>query len=155
MPTYKFTPAATDKKREFFFDKKRILPTEEFETAIYLSSDFLTANKLTFVKDDPYISPVIVSTGKITASIDLTIPDSNWSFDLIVAADSGVTLELGFNGDTTSTNKIYIVGGYTTVIRNLSGRAIRIINATLSGSGSYCLSCVRNENGVYQDNLGI
>lgn len=153
MPTYKLKADAI--KDHIVINKTVYYRNQNFSKNFYYSQKSIEELELEFVSDTPYCSPIIVSTGVTTGNKTLTVPDSNWRFDIHAVTDPSVTLTIGFNGDTTTTNMIYVSAESNNIIlRNVSGRAIYNINITASGSGNYCVYCSRLEDSRLIDTSG-
>jgi hypothetical protein len=156
MPTYKYTRNASNGAPEYIhLLGKTLYNGDTIATNCYLDSDILGSfDSLALTADTPYISPIVVTTGAVTAGTTLVVPDVHWNFDIHVNTGAGVGVKVTFNGDTS--NVIYVAPASNTIIaRSVSGRAIRTITITLDGSGTYSLYCIRIEQAAYSDNYGI
>lgn len=126
-------------------------PGDFIETNVYLSQKTMDAFKLTFESDVPYVSPIVLSTGKIASTETLTVGDYDSNFDICITTESDCGVTITFNGDTSK--EIYI-GENTScakIIENTNGREIRTIKIEpeSGATGNYCLWLSKRTNYIY------
>lgn len=155
MPKYKYMLADPITNEPYvqpiIFKGAVYSPGDYIETDVYLSQKSMDTFRLSFEDDDPYVSPIVLSTGKTDSEEDLTVGDYDSNFDICITTESSCFVVITFNGDTSK--EIYI-GENTScakLIENTNGREIRTIKIEPeSGStGNYCLWLSKRINYVY------
>lgn len=162
MPTYKYI-GGTGLPNDNFIFGNHVSLGQDFELEIYLTAKIMQGLGVSFVKDDPYVSPVIGvinADGKATTdeAMSITVPDIHYSFDIKLSLLTDCNVGVYFNGDTSDDNALRFSGkGVHEVLRYTSGRKIRTVEVkVLEGTATYCLYLQRLENcGVPADMRGV
>lgn len=137
IPTYKYNPDPTKDPYFIHVNGKMIIKDQEFELDGYLSEAIMEADHIEFVKDEPYISPIICS--KTGASIDLEVPDCGDPVDIIVYVPTGGKCKVYFNNNI-ATEKFITVTNSGPIMRSVSTHTFKTINGR--GSGECCIAVV-------------
>lgn len=141
MPTYKYAPADPDKAPYFInMANQRVFINQEFEIDGYLSKGIVEREQIEFVKDEPYITPIIASYyGGGTNALE--VPDSPELVDILVNVPTGGKVKIYFNNENPAT-KFIVAMGSGPIFRSICTTRIRVINTESLGGGDYSIAVV-------------
>ena len=149
MPTYKFSPNVKSEEitdlftflETYNFDTKttdisRIVMNQTFTTDKYLSSNYMKNEKVEFVSDEPYISPILCSfTG--SGECKLEVPDCGHLFDIYVSTLKD-PVKLFFNNNSEGDKVIVTKTSSGIIFQNMAPAGIRVVNGVCDSE--YCIS---------------